>query len=976
VGDALHGWAEWIRSHAAEWIRRHAQAVSSNLPGCQREDLQGLAQKYRRPTLKAWRAELDEIITAVHSVEQTSIPDRYARRILDRESVAQLGDALAALKEAEGSLFKWFLFPSVRESKRWLGSANYPKMRWSQRRRQIAELGNLARHWECRHKVRAYFGKLHEAGVVEQLARSDSPVPTFLRFAEEAGQRLELAQIAPPAATSAAAPLYVILYRRLDALETSGSVERELTVMEHARQLLNSRCQVEGLLQDLPTEFNEIAFSARSWESAEIDAALEVVRRYSSSLATGRRLGELEQDQLACYRRSLASLRDHFKSRHEYPDWLSNAADAVEAHRLFALARSVNAKNLDDTNTVCEAIRKLSQDRRDTVIDLLRVQRRLQLLEASQRPGTAYSIQLAKRLLSRRRRTPSLDQVKERISFKQLLTIFPCWVLSIDDVARIFPLQPGLFGYLIVDEASQCNQATALHLAYRAKQMVVVGDEKQLPNASVQWLRQATIKQLLARHNLANHPKSEFLSVHESLLGLALGSRDDEVHLNEHFRCHPRIIEWSNREFYGGTLRILTPLRSLRFDKPIEIRYVPGACEDIEKRINEREAEAVINEVARILDDGRLSGLSIGVISPFQPQADYIHARLQQRFASRWSECEKRGLTASTADGFQGDERDIILYSLRHGPGSRPGAVAGIEANQGPRRLNVAFTRARRKMILFTSLPTGNFPGRFIRSFLNHAEIVEAMPVGPLVGGASPDKFDSGFEQDVCEQLRHRGFEVVTQFTVGGYRIDLVVRDRAGRRLGIECDGSFHYDEFGQLREEDYEREEILERAGWPIHRIPARRFYFDPDREITLALAILSTQRTDAEVSVFEEEDLSPIEVITSEEAVSVAEAPPIPIVTPAPEIIRSSPQAGETEPAIAKHALWKPEEPPFENPKVWIDASRWAKETGHWTMANRVFLWELGDRVRNGVDIEDADRVRAKVLWADALSQGFRPQ
>jgi len=531
-------------------------------------------------------------------------------------------------------------------------------------------------------------------------------------------------------------------------------------------------------------------------------------------------------------------------------------------------------------------------------------------------------------------------------------------------------LEPGLFDYLIVDEASQCNQATALHLAYRAKQMVVVGDEKQLPNASVQWLRASTVQQLLARHHLAEHPKSEFLSVHESLLGLALGSRENEVHLNEHFRCDPKIIAWSNREFYGGTLRILTPLRSLRFDRPIEIRFLPGACEDVEKRINEREAEGVLNEVARILDDRKLAGLSIGVISPFQPQADFIHARLQQRFADRWSECGKRGLTASTADGFQGDERDIILYSLRHGPGSRPGAITGIEANQGARRLNVAFTRARRKVILFTSLPNGNFPGRYICSFLNHAQAVEAMPPGPFFGGAGPDKFDSEFEREVCEGLRHHGLEVVTQFPVAGYRIDLVVRDRAGRRLGLECDGQFHYDEFGQLREEDYEREEILERAGWAIHRIPARRYYLDPEKEITLALRILSIQKTDAEVSVLEEEDLSRAEVIPSEEPVSIVEAPPIPIVTPTPEITTTPLPTGPTL------AVWKPDEPPFNDSKVWIDASRWARETGRWTMANRVFLWELGDKIRHGNYIEETDRARARVLWADALNQGFRPQ
>ena len=110
----------------------------------------------------------------------------------------------------------------------------------------------------------------------------------------------------------------------------------------------------------------------------------------------------------------------------------------------------------------------------------------------------------------------------------------------------------------------------------------------------------------------------------------------------------------------------------MRFNNPIEIRVANDAIEDIERHVNEREASVVIAEVVRILDDPKMAGLSLGVLSPFQPQADLIFERLQHRLADRWAECERRGLTSSTADGFQGDERDVIIYSLRHGPGSRP----------------------------------------------------------------------------------------------------------------------------------------------------------------------------------------------------------------------------------------------------------------------------------------------------------------
>ncbi len=464
------------------------------------------------------------------------------------------------------------------------------------------------------------------------------------------------------------------------------------------------------------------------------------------------------------------------------PGWFRRCALSIQSSRIASKAKRLDRKYPDDTNTVRSELLRLKNERKVLVLNLLGVRRRLQLHAASQNKAVDFALKLAKKLLIKKRKTASLEKIKEQLNFEHLLSVFPCWILSIDDVARIFPLKPGLFDYLIVDEGSQCNQAASLHLAFRAKQLIVVGDENQLPNASVQWLPQAAVEQLLIKNDLASHVKKEFLSVHESLLSLALSSRDQEVRLNEHFRCDPKIIAWSNKEFYYNSLRILTPTRSMRFKAPVEVRQVSGASEDLETQVNTVEAEAVVDEVARMLDDPKLTGLSIGVISPFRPQADYIQALIFARFADRWGDCESRGLTSSTADGFQGDERDIILYSLRHGPGSRPGSITGIEGKQthGDRRLNVAFTRARRKVLVFTSMQPGTCPGYFIRSFLEHAYRVSVEEPGEFSQEREGDRFDSEFEREVCERLRASGLHVITQHPVAGYRIDLVVTDKEG----------------------------------------------------------------------------------------------------------------------------------------------------------------------------------------------------
>ena len=100
--------------------------------------------------------------------------------------------------------------------------------------------------------------------------------------------------------------------------------------------------------------------------------------------------------------------------------------------------------------------------------------------------------------------------------------------------------------------------------------MVVIGGEKQLPYSSLQCLRVQTVGLFLHKNDLRDHPKKEFLWVHESLSGLALRSKDRQVYLVERFRCDPRIIDWPNREFYGDSLRIMTRLRSMRFSNAIE----------------------------------------------------------------------------------------------------------------------------------------------------------------------------------------------------------------------------------------------------------------------------------------------------------------------------------------------------------------------------------------------------------------------
>jgi len=470
-----------------------------------------------------------------------------------------------------------------------------------------------------------------------------------------------------------------------------------------------------------------------------------------------------------------------------------------------------------------------------------------------------------KQILKRKRKTYSFLQLRNHIDYKRLLSVFPCWIMSIEDVSRIFPLESGLFDYLIVDEASQCNQATALHLAYRAKRMVVVGDDKQMKNPNTQFLSDSVVRLNLTKHNLDKHPKAKFFHGRNSLLDLAIGCQDiSPVFLNEHFRCEPPIIEFSNKHFYDTNLKILTQFRRKRFSPCMEIRIINGAYDDPDDtKQNIVEAKALIGELKRMIESGELEGdkkgkkLSVGILSLFRRQASLLQSMMYEAFEDNPSTIKEHEMIASTVDGFQGDERDVILYSFRYALNSKPGTIHALQRETDEHslgRLNVAFSRARRKVVCFISVPKDNFPKGLIRDYLNHVTLVQNSSYSRLGNPNEREKCQSDFERDIFDELLKRGLDVYAQVPCAGFFIDFVVIDKEGRRMAVECDGEFHYDEYGELREEDYQRQDIIERNGWFIHRISSCKFYANPQKAIDKLIEDLQKQEPDIEITIAEE--------------------------------------------------------------------------------------------------------------------------
>ncbi|MFF4346238.1 AAA domain-containing protein [Streptomyces sp. NPDC001530] len=426
-----------------------------------------------------------------------------------------------------------------------------------------------------------------------------------------------------------------------------------------------------------------------------------------------------------------------------------------------------------------------------------------------------------------------------RESLRECQDAVPAWIMPLYQVAETVPVdRPSRFDVIIIDEASQSGPE-ALLLAWLGAKIVVVGDDKQVSPANVgidqeQYfqLQQRILADLPASRQSLFSPTASFFDIASGLAG-----GRGRLMLQEHFRCMPEIIGFSNAWWYEGKLQ---PLRQYGADRlqPLRPIYVPsGHIEGTgQRQINRPEAERLVDELVRCCDDPAYQGHTIGVITLLgQAQRHLIEDMLAERLPL--AERQQRRLRVGDAEDFQGDERDVIFISLvvsmtRDGEQKRAGAFVATGMQQ---RLNVAASRARDQVWVFHSVAITELGETDLRraylDYLNRpAEEQDGLGLGEVSPHQRHEAFDSLFEQRVFLALRKRGYRVRPQYPVGRYRIDLVV-EGGTKRLAVECDGdAFHNEENADA---DAARQRELERVGWTFVRIRGSRFFLDPDRAL-----------------------------------------------------------------------------------------------------------------------------------------------
>ncbi len=420
-----------------------------------------------------------------------------------------------------------------------------------------------------------------------------------------------------------------------------------------------------------------------------------------------------------------------------------------------------------------------------------------------------------------------------------LLAIRPCWAMSPLLVSKTLPAD-CLFDIVIFDEASQILPQDAVTSIVRGRKIVVAGDDRQLP-PSMYFQRM-----LAGTEDDEEDDEAGDLGKYESILARLSGLLTDRHMLKWHYRSRDeRLISFSNKEIYSGEL---VTFPGVLEGPPISLDLVNGIAQPGQDGSALAEVAKVVE---RVMDHAReRPDESLGVIAMSQRHADRIEMALHAELRDKPELEDFFGDAAGASRRFfvknlervQGDERDAIILSVGY-PKRADGKVSRnfgpLNLEGGQRRLNVAVTRAKRRMTVVSSFSAADLEPRpdptgaeLLRRFLDFAERGGDLGrVGRLFGTEL-----NGFEDSVRQALLESDVPVYPQWGFSeGYRIDFALGDPAqpGRLvLALETDGE-RYHHAHSARDRDRLRQSHLESLGWRFHRLWSTAWFADPDGEL-----------------------------------------------------------------------------------------------------------------------------------------------
>ena len=410
----------------------------------------------------------------------------------------------------------------------------------------------------------------------------------------------------------------------------------------------------------------------------------------------------------------------------------------------------------------------------------------------------------------------------------QITNILSCWAVTSLSVRAKVPFEPSFFDVVIIDEASQCDIASALPLLYRAKRAVIIGDDKQLTHISS--IHEQEDNQLLEKHELIeNFLVWSYASSSLFRLAASLCDKEDIIQLKDHHRSHADIINYSNKYFYDGSLRVATNydrLKSIPGESAVRWIDVKGTVEKPLSggAMNKKEIDKVVLELKRLVDTGYEG--TIGVVTPFRGHANMIRDKV---YADQLlhNQLIQRDFIVDTVHKFQGDERDVMIFSSVVSKGIKGGTESFLSRNGN--LFNVALTRARAALIVIGDMTACTTSS--VIHFSQFAKYVQGLDesrpkcldepksYGEKYPKVGENDVVSDWERIFYEKLFKEGICTMPQYKVDKYSLDLALII-GERRLDIEIDGeTYHRGWDGELLRRDKIRNNRLIELGWDVQR-------------------------------------------------------------------------------------------------------------------------------------------------------------
>ena len=403
----------------------------------------------------------------------------------------------------------------------------------------------------------------------------------------------------------------------------------------------------------------------------------------------------------------------------------------------------------------------------------------------------------------------------EDIDPQRLLAAFPIWVVTLEELHKLLPLRTGLFDVMVMDEATQCDIASALPAFQRCRRAVITGDARQLRHLS--FLSRSRETQLLQRSGLPAEERERWSYRDSSVLdlvGLHLPEQNALTFLDEHFRSRPALIRFSNQRFYDNRLRVMKERPGLANCDSLQLQRLDG--ERTRSGVNQQELEHVLHLIDEHIHRYADSPVkpSIGVVSPFRDQVEAIRQRVAGLDLQRLRDFR---VLVDTPYGFQGEERDLMIISFAIDASASQAAMYLNRQDM----FNVAITRAReRQVALFSGderlLAEDHLLRRYLQSFAEQ----------PMSVAAQPDQDE--FERALCSALQAQGVATWTRYPLAGLLLDVFCQ-RGDKCLAIDLIG-FPGEGEGFL---ELERYRVLARAGLEI--VPLSYALWSQEPELAL---------------------------------------------------------------------------------------------------------------------------------------------